>query len=81
MQRAGLGCADSSSAAVPDQIEDGMVDEFKRKQKDDEIEVRGNWKRNTDKNDERAHKLAHGRNHSDRKEKDSTRCSSERKRS
>ncbi|KAI4368283.1 hypothetical protein MLD38_016858 [Melastoma candidum] len=121
MQRARLG---SASSAVPDQVEDGMVDgsfhspewhaarlaslntshtitweEFKRKQKEDELK-QGELEADTDKmmreyraqlDAERAHKLAHGRNHNssskksklkpDRREKDSTKRRSKRKRS
>ncbi|KAI4374002.1 hypothetical protein MLD38_012052 [Melastoma candidum] len=121
MQRARLG---SASSAVPDQVEDGMVDgsfhspewhaarlaslntshtitweEFKRKQKEDELR-QGELEADTDKmmreyraqlDAERAHKLAHGRNHDhsskklklkpDRREKDSTKRRSKRKRS
>ncbi|KAK4758374.1 hypothetical protein SAY87_019675 [Trapa incisa] len=116
MQRARVG----SSSAVPEQIEDGMVDgsfhspewhaarlanlktshtvtweEFKRKQKDDEMK-KGELEADTDRmmreyraqlDAERACKLAQGRNHSstkskggkDRKERDSKRCGSKRK--
>ncbi|OWM84770.1 hypothetical protein CDL15_Pgr027557 [Punica granatum] len=118
MQRARVG----SSSAVPDQIEDGMVDgsfhspawhaarlaslntshtvtweEFKRKQKEDEMR-KGELEKDTDRmmreyraqlDAERARKLAQGRNHSsskskhkkDRRERDSKKRSSKRKRS